>query len=90
MKKLNDQQKSSKILFSQTEMDPYFEGKTCQTYSADYSYADCDADYVRHKIDAVCGRSFKPLWMFSSLKILLIQVTIHKIYFFLILVLKVI
>ena len=57
---------STKILFSQTEMDPYFEGKTCQTYSADYSYADCDADYVRHKIDAVCGRSFKPLWMFSS------------------------
>ena len=57
----------TEILFiSQTEMDPYFEGKTCQTYSADYSYADCDADYVRHKIDAVCGRSFKPLWMFSS------------------------
>ena len=53
-------------MISQTEMDPYFEGKTCQTYSPDYSYADCDADYVRHKIDAVCGQSFKPLWMFSS------------------------
>ena len=44
-------------------MDPYFEGKTCQTYSSDYSYADCDADYVRKKIDAICGSSFKPIWL---------------------------
>ena len=47
-------------------MDPYFEGKTCLTYPPDYSYADCDADYVRQKIDAICGKSFKPLWLFSS------------------------
>lgn len=44
-------------------MDPYFEGKTCQTYSSAYSYADCDADYVRKKIDAICGSSFRPVWL---------------------------
>ena len=50
-------------MFSQEEMDPYFEGKTCQTYSSDYSYADCDADYVRKKIDGICGSSFNPIWL---------------------------
>ena len=53
-------------MFSQEEMDPHFEGKTCQTYSSDYSYADCDADYVRKKIDGICGSSFKPIWLYFN------------------------
>ena len=53
-------------MFSQEEMDPYFEGKTCRTYSSDYSYADCDANYVRKKIDGICGSSFKPIWLYFN------------------------